>query len=414
MRTRFHQTGTPFLALLATAALCLPSPAAGQNQRSPAGALQEAQVTRADSAAVLLFAAREFQAQGQWEIAVALFQMAAERFGNTPAGLEARAALESPSEEGGSRASRVELQVWSTLYGAWLGVAIPAAFGADGPEAYGAGLLLGAPGGFFGGRALGKSRPLSMGQVRAITFGSLWGTWQGFGWAEVADWGEEEVCDYDVCDVGSRDGETVMKSLLLGGLAGVGAGLILSRNPIPSGVATSANFGAFWGTWFGVAGGILGDLEGDGLMAATLLAGDAGLLAGAGLASKWNMSRNRARLISIAGVLGGLAGAGLDLLVQPNDEKVAIAIPLVGSVTGLLLGSHYTSDENRGSAGSNGATILEEASPTSFQDPSLLSMRDGRIQAGIPAPFLTLLPMERGGRTMWRPGLGVTLFSARF
>ena len=49
------------------------------------------------------------------------------------------------------------------------------------------------------------------------------------------------------------------------------------------------------------------------------------------------MSRNRTRLVSIAGVIGGLAGAGLDLIVQPDNEKVAIGIPLAGSIAGLAM-----------------------------------------------------------------------------
>jgi len=309
----------------------------------------EAQATRADSAAILLRAAQTFQDEGRTAVAEALFHYISERFGDTWAGSEAVAALRSLPEEGGPRSSQVELMVWATTYGAWLGIAIPGAAGAEGPEAYGVGLLVGAPLGFLGGRALARSRSLSEGQVRAITFGSLWGSWMGFGMMEVLDWGErEEVCyDWGCEGGGDRDGSDVFKSFVVGGLAGTLAGSILARRPIPSGVATSANFGALWGSWFGVAGGILADLEGDPLLTSTLVGGNAGLLVSAATASAWDMSRNRSRLISIAGVIGGLAGAGLDLLIQPDDEKVAVGIPLAASIVGLAVGTGLTSDMDR-------------------------------------------------------------------
>jgi hypothetical protein len=225
-------------------------------------------------------------------VAEALFQYVSERFSDTPAGAAALQALRAVPAGAMSQGSRVELQVWSTLYGLWLGVAVPGALGASGSEPYGLGLLLGGPGGFLAGRALANSRPLSEGQVRAITFGGTWGTWQGFGWARVLGIGEKEVCPGpNFCyteDAGSR---TVFSSLVVGGLAGIATGTVLSRKPISAGTATTVNFGAFWGTWFGVAGSVLADLEGDSFLATTLLGGNAGLVAAALLHPGWNLSR---------------------------------------------------------------------------------------------------------------------------
>jgi hypothetical protein len=85
--------------------------------------------------------------------------------------------------------------VFATLYGLWLGVAVPTALGADDGEAYGAGLLVGGPLGLFSARAVTRSRSLTEGQVRAISWGGIWGTWQGFGVAEVLDIGEDVICD---------------------------------------------------------------------------------------------------------------------------------------------------------------------------------------------------------------------------
>ncbi|MFH1763906.1 MAG: hypothetical protein ABIF09_06920 [Gemmatimonadota bacterium] len=372
----------------------------------------EAQATRADSAAVLLNAARAFQSEGRWEVAEALFHYIGERYGDTGAGAQALAALQEAPGEGPGRNSQVELMVWATTYGAWLGVAIPGALGADDPGPYGAGLLLGGPAGFLGGRALARSRPLSEGQVRAITFGSAWGTWQGYGLMEVLDWGEEERCDLDLCYTSGRDGADIFKAFVVGGLAGTVTGAILSRKPIPSGVATAVNFGALWGSWFGLAGGVLADLEGDGLLTSTLLAGDAGLLATATMAPGWNMSQNRARLISIAGVLGGLAGAGLDLLIQPDDEKVAMGIPLAGSIVGLVVGAKSTSGRNP----RVGSVSGDIGGDDEFQGvgSSLLRFQEGRFSFGVPAPFPTMMPVEGVRGVTFKPALGITLLDSRF
>ncbi len=363
-----------------------------------------AQVTRADTAAVLLRAAEVFQGEGRWEVAEALFQHIGERFPDTSAGARALEALRRPAAGRVSRSSQVELQVWSTLYGAWLGIAVPGAFGADDPGPYGAGLLVGGPAGFLAGRALARSRALSEGQVRAITFGGTWGTWQGFGMAELLDWGEKEVCDLDFCYVDDSNGEEVLKAMVLGGLAGIGTGVFLARKPISSGVATTANFGALWGTWFGVAGGILAGLEGDDLLAATLLAGNGGLVSSALMAPTWNLTRERARLISIAGVIGALGGVGLDLIVQPDDEKVAMALPLLGSVAGLGLGAVWTADPPSPSR------AQAEAGPGA----PLLSLEGNRWRLDPPGPFPTVALRDGPRGPVAEPALGLTLFRARF
>jgi hypothetical protein len=374
----------------------------------------EAQTTRADSAAILLRVAEDFQEEGRTAVAEALFHYISERFGDTWAGSQAMAALRTLPEEGRARSSQVELMVWATTYGAWLGIAIPGAFAADGPEAYGAGLLLGAPLGFLGGRALARSRSLSEGQVRAITFGSLWGTWMGFGIMEVLDWGErDEICyDWGCEGGGDRDGSDVFKSFVVGGLAGTLTGSMLARKPISRGVATTANFGALWGSWFGVAGGILADLEGDPLLTSTLIGGNAGLLGAALAAPGWNMSRNRARLISIAGVIGGLAGAGLDLMIQPDGEKVAVGIPLAASIVGLAVGAGLTSQMDQRGAESLSGGDDDGESPGSSN--SLLRLHGGRFSLGVPSPFPTLVPVEGARGFSYRPALGVTLLQGRF
>ena len=376
---------------------------------SPARSVQaQARVTQADTAQVLLEAARGFEAEGRWDVAEALYQHVVARYGTTVAATEARSRLATPPANVVYGDGTVELTVWMTLYGAWLGVAVPGAFGADSPEPYGVGLLAGGPTGFLSGRGMARSLNLSEGQARAITLGGTWGTWQGFGWREVFDLGVEQSCNTspfgdEFCFDNEDNSEETFAAMVVGGLVGIGVGALLSGRDITPGTGTVVNFGSLWGTWFGVAGGILMDLEDDDLLAATLVGGDVALLATALLAPGWNVSRSRARLVSIAGVLGGLGGAGIDLIAQPDDEKVAVAIPLVGSVAGLLLGIAATRDSGPDLGGSEAST-----------SGALVRLDEGRISLGLPTPVPTLVPHDGPRGTRLRPALGLELFRARF
>jgi hypothetical protein len=351
---------------------------------------------------VILQTARDFEAAGRWDVAEALYRLVVDRYGGTPAAVDARASLTAPPEAVVYGDGRAELTVWGTLYGASLGIAIPGAFGADSSEPYGLGLILGGPTGFFAGRGLARSLNLTEGQARAITLGGTWGAWQGMGWREVLDLGVDEYCEpsFGFCYDAEDDVEETFAALVLGSAAGVGVGALFSNRNITPGTATAVNFGSLWGIWFGLAGGVLIDLEDDALLAASLIGGDVALLATAIAAPGWNVTRGRARLVSIAGVLGGLAGAGLDLLVQPDDEKVAIAIPLAGSIAGLVLGA--TSTRN-----SDVPRALEAAA-----DGSLLRLDDGHLSVGLPLPVPTLVRADGPGG--WRTAVGLELFRATF
>lgn len=349
------------------------------------------QIAPADSAAVLLEAAAEFDARGDSDVAVALYRLIVRRFPDTPSAATALERLDQWGITRSGSSGRTELQVWSALYGLWLGVAIPGMAEADGPEAYGAGLLLGGPAGFMLGRAAARRRPLSVGQARAITWGGTWGTWQGLGWAMALDLGGGEQCFDDVCFEEDESARAVFGSMIAGGLAGIVVGNVLSKRDITDGVATSVNLGSLWGTWFGLAGGILGDLEGDGLWASTLIGGNVGLLATALVAPRWQPSRSRARLVSIAGLIGGVGGAGIDLLVQPDDDKALVGIPLATSIVGLIIGMAQTRDYPREEV---------EEPPSSH---ALLDFSDGRWQVGSPLPGWTRVPFPD------RPGAGLAV-----
>jgi hypothetical protein len=127
-------------------------------------AAARAQLTAADSAAVLVETARTFEARERLDVAEALYRLVLERYGSTAAADAARTRLAAVTVEAASGSGTVEAQVWMTLYGAWLGVALPLAFGSDSPEVYGVGLLLGGPAGFLAGRTLARALDLTEGQ----------------------------------------------------------------------------------------------------------------------------------------------------------------------------------------------------------------------------------------------------------
>ena len=371
-------------------------------------ALEAQLVTRADSAAVLLRAATDFERSGEDEAADALYRYVAERFAGTPAADEASAWLRGPAAARPGGLSRVELPVFGTLYGLWLGVAVPAAFGADSEGAYGAGLLLGGPIGLFSARAAQRSRGYSEGQVRAISWGGVFGTWQGFGWTELLNIGVEETCDLDYC-YEEDNAEEILAGMILGGLAGITTGAIIARGPVGSGTSSAAQGGSIWGTLYGaaIAELVSGDADGggDGVLLTSLIAGNVGLIGGAALARKYDLTRPRIRMINLGAIVGGIGGLGIDLLVSAEDET-ALAIPLVTSIGGLIIAAAATGDGEGG---------RPDPGPAEDFGASLLDWRDGRLSLNPPLPAPTLLPMDDvTGRPQWRPGLRLELFRAKF
>lgn len=198
--------------------------------------------------------------------------------------------------------------------------------------------------------------------------------------------------------------EAVFASMLVGGLAGVATGALLARSQdIPPGTATMVSFGSLWGTWFAVAAGMLGDLEGDDLLTTALLGGNAGLVSTAFLAPRWDMSRERARLVNVAGVAGLVGGLGLDLLLQPDDDKVQVAIPLATSVAGLAAGALLTRGYDRARDRDDG--------PDSG---AMIELRDGRLGFDVPLPSPALVRQPGRDHGRLAPAVRLTLLDARF
>jgi hypothetical protein len=357
--------------------------------------------TRADSADVLMHAARQLTARGEAAAARALLDYIERQFAGTAAAAEVqRARLAMRRMPDAERPGRTELILFGATHGAWLGIAVPLMFRSEEPAAYGLGLLVGAPAGFLAARAYANAFQPTEGQARAITFGGTWGTWQGFGWGEVLDIGSEryyEPCPPESpnlpCGYVDSQPEARVTVAVLGGLAGIATGAILARKPITAGTAAAVGSGGLWGTWFGFAGGIVAGLEDDALLASTLVMGNAGLVALGIAAPAWHTTEGRVRLVNVGGVIGALAGAGIVLIAQPDDEKVLMAIPLATSVAGLVAGVQLTRDRDPEDApgGGQGAFINRDGGRWALDMPqAAITMQrvDGALR---PAAYVPLL-----------------------
>ncbi|MDH5805699.1 MAG: hypothetical protein OEZ54_11030, partial [Gemmatimonadota bacterium] len=199
----------------------------------------------------------------------------------------------------------------------------------------------------------------------------------------------------------SNEGPWVAMSL--GGIAGMAAGGIIGNatNPRPSSAFLS-NMGAVWGTWYGLSGGILLGLEGDGLLASTLLMGDVGLLVMAVASPSIDWTTGRSRLVQVAGAAGIIVGFGIDLMVLGDfpSQKAVFGIPAVASIAGLVLGVATTEDSQVRSAG-----------PTDDGSMALLQVTNGKMAFRMPTVLPAVIKDETGER---RVGLQVPLFNAIF
>jgi hypothetical protein len=358
-----------------------------------------AQDTRGDSAAVLLRSARVLEAQGKIRLARALLRYLVERYPETLAAGAARDAWRGLPEATITGLSRTGFLVWNTLYGAFLGVAVPAAFDA---EPYGVGLLIGAPLGFFASRAYAGSRPLTAGQAGLIDFGSFWGTWQGFGWRAALDLGGSGECIGDICDRTSDTAPWV--AAIVGGLGGLGLGVAASQGPVPAGTSSLIFNASMWGTWYGLAAGILADGSDDAKLAFTLIGGNLGLLAAIPAAKAWRPSPDRIRTISAAGLAGGFAGLGVLLIAEGESDQAVVSVVSAGVTAGLVAGTlltrHTVYDDHQAQAGPATAVVSR-------------SVAGWRV--GLPLPTPAMVPAgDARGRRPWAPGVRVSLVDARF
>lgn len=370
-----------------------------------------AQETRADTAAVLVAAARRLAAEGERDVAANLLRYIIRWYGDTQVAQEAARELAFADRARAAGSGRTGFVVTNTLVGGWLGVAVPAAFEADDPAPYGVGLIAGPGLGLLGSLMYTKSYPITSGQTAAYRWSFLWLSWQGFLVRELTGIGTQEYCTpdgvggeycYDETSSGARFG-----SLIVGGAAGIGAGLALTRLNLPAGDVALVQDASAWGTGFGAAFSVLlapdGDPTDDAVFGWMAAVGNGFLVGAIPLARAWRPSVGRVRLITISGIAGGLVGLGLDLIGDVEDEKAAVGIPTLGAAVGLITGTLLTARRDAMRTG---------ALPP--MDGALLQLgRDAGI--GMPLPEPHVLPaLTPDGRVTRRPAMGFRIAEVRF
>jgi hypothetical protein len=356
--------------------------------------------TRADSASIVLDAARALRREGRDAAARDLLRLIRARYAATPAARTADSLLLTltgiPATSGTGRTGYI---LFHTLYGGFLGVAIPAALGADGSEPYGVGLLVGAPLGYFGSRAFARSKITMPGQAGLAAFVTAWGTWQGLALQQVLNIGEGETCNEFGCFRDDSD-TAPWAAMAVGGLAGIGVGHAIASRPVPAGTSTMVSHSAWWGTWFGLALGRVFDVQDDDNFAAMLLGGNAALLLALPAAKTWRPSPAQVRITSAAGLAGGLVGFGIDLLASTDDESLIFGIPAATSALGLIVGALATRNQR-------------DPDEVPSENLALVTVRGG-IRVNAPLPLPAVIPAGGPQRPRWVPGFRIALLDGTF
>jgi hypothetical protein len=296
--------------------------------------LQSQELNPEQQAEAVLSFARRLIAQNDLRLAIPVLEKLVEYFPETVAARQARALRDSlvaaPTPPPGlDQNGRVSVVVFSTLYGTWLGVAIPVIANADDPKTFVASMMAGSAAGLVISLNATENAAISDGRASLINFGGWFGTWQGIAWGNA---------------IGVDTGEDIVAGSVIGGLTGMTAAILLTNNKeIRRGYATTVNFGGIWGSWFALCGAMIADVqESETAWGIVGTGGVAGVATTAIAARNTRMSRGRARLINIAGVVGTVFGLGIAVLAEVDDDPAIFAIMGAGSVAGLLAGRSAT------------------------------------------------------------------------
>ena len=314
--------------------------------------------------------ALRFAAATRYAESRALLQDLAERTAGTPLG-DAAAATRNDmdrillSSRGlyqphatRDQSGKTDLLTFAGAYGIWTGVAIPIWMEDPDTKTFAAGFLVAPPLALVIASSASKNAEMGIGRAHMIALGGWLGTTQGAGWAALSD----------------MDGNEAVGVSVVSGLAGIAAASALtSKVHFSEGHGTLTNNAHLWGAWFGLVGGVVAGVENEGLLRASLIGSDAMVLGTAIAARNVRMSKNRARLISLLGVVGTTFGLGIDLMAEVPNAETALAIAGIGSVTGLAVGATLTQNYDDGKDLSLETTRTEETrwsfAPKAVRDP---------------------------------------------
>ena len=288
--------------------------------------------------------------------------------------------------------SRAGLVGFGTLFTTWLGVGTLILLDADEPVPSGLVLIAGPLSGLFGSLSLTRERELSDGQASLITLGGTWGIWQAVAAANLAGAGEKLA-------VGAS---------MAGGALGLAlaSGIVKDREISP-GDATLINFGGIWGTWFSICGAMAARKRdqdnSDFILSSAMMGGNIGLSTMAAWSTKLNMSRPRARLINIGGIVGTLYGLGANILLEfTTDDRTFWSLMGFGGAIGLTAGVYFTRnyDKQEGYFTANGA--------------GLLNLERAERRWNVSFPTITVAPVGGGDSRISDIELRTSLVQVRF
>jgi uncharacterized protein YfiM (DUF2279 family) len=283
-----------------------------------------------------------------------------------------------------SQAGRVELAIFSTLYGASVGLLLGIE-AAEGANSYSSNapiwLSLGGA-----GLGLGLSLAVTRGdhvrpsQAALVTSGGVWGYTIGLelvgGTNVFRTCEEDEFYGDEYCTVSSS--AIRMVPLAFSAVAVGSTAYIAHRFPdLPAGDIALVNSGGLWGTSTGVLLALLLNLEGDttpanAMLPATIL----GLGAGAALAPRLDISRTRVQLINLSGVLGLGLAAAVGSSANTVDASSWGLLLLGGQTAGLATGALVTRNRPASARASNALNSLQVA-------PTMVGDGTGRQHRGL-------------------------------
>ncbi len=280
--------------------------------------------------------------------------------------------LQQPKPIGGM--SRAGLVGFGTLFTTWVGIGTLRLLDVEEAVPYGLVLIAAPLSGLFGSLNLTRESELSDGQASLLTLGGTWGIWQAVGAAEIAGAGEKAA-------VGAS---------IAGGTIGLAlAGSIVRGRDINPGDATLINFGGIWGTWFAICGSMaVRDRSRDNrnfILSSAMIGGNVGLTTMAMWSTKLNMSRARARLINIAGIVGTLYGLGTSILLDiDSEDRTFWSLMGLGGAVGLTAGSYFTRNYDT------------QASYFTESGVGLLNLEPAKKRWSLSFPTIGVVPVSNG------------------
>lgn len=237
-----------------------------------------------------------------------------------------------------SSGARAELALFQSLHGVAVGIEACIALKCDSGESF---LGIALAGGAAGGLISVNLHDLTPGQRALLNSGTAWGA---------------ANATLLLIAKGSSDASNIALTLIAGQGAGLlGGALLFNLHPMAGQVALANSGGEWSGVLTGLAFAALGSHASNQDRAITaVVAIDAGIAAGAYLASRWpRVSRAQTLVIDAGGIVGTIGGGGLGVLISGDaGDRTTPGIAAVGAVIGLGAAAYFTRDWNDDGASS--------------------------------------------------------------